>query len=281
MKYRKNELKRQMTPEEPFDRPEKLNVDKKKRFHLQLPDGKEQIIELTDKEIETVENWFALLGKHNIRFEIETIVQIFNELNLTEISHMVRQSKSTVDRHLRSMEEDGLLLSRRGDATEQGRIPPKLYQLNRKLYEILQNAGGSIITPEPSEPKKLRERYQREIKTCRSVIFLFISLLKMMNPLLNMFENQLSDVDLAKQTFEDYFNLKMTIPPSFGYTYVNKKYVGQCFEANREFTKKLQEIFNIQNADPEAKEREFVYFNTLLPIRKLFEIYKKEILEKQ
>ena len=125
-----------MTPEKPLVLPDKLNVDKKKRFYLQLPEGKEQIIELTDEEIETVENWFALLGKHNIRFEIETIVQIFNELNITEISHMVEQSKSTVDRHLKSMEEDGLLVSRKGEANDQGRMPPKLYQLNRKLYQV-------------------------------------------------------------------------------------------------------------------------------------------------
>ena len=152
-----------MTPEKPLVFPDTLKVDKKKRFHLQLPDGKEQIIELTDKEIETVENWFALLGKHKIRFEIETILQIFIELNLTEISHMVEQSKSTVDRHLKSMEEDGLLVSRKGDANDPGRIPPKLYQFNRKLNQILQNYGGGIRRPEPSEPKKLIEYYQREI----------------------------------------------------------------------------------------------------------------------
>jgi DNA-binding transcriptional ArsR family regulator len=270
-----------MTPEDPFDNPEKLNVDKKKRFHLHLPEGKEQIIELTDKEIETIENWFPLLGKHKIRFEIETILQIFNELNITEISHMVEQSKSTVDRHLKSMEKDGLLVSRTGDPNDPGRIPPKLYQFNRKLYQILQYSGD-VKPPIPTDPKKLIEYYQREIETFRAVIHRFITLLEKMNPLLNLFENQLSDVNLANQVFEDYFNPKTTINfPAFGYTYINEKYIGECFEANREFRKKLQEILTKQNADPEAKERSFVYFNVLLPIKALFDIYMKEILDKK
>jgi len=270
-----------MTPEKPYVLPDTLDVDKKKRFHLQLPEGKEQIIELTDEEIETVENWFALLGKHNIRFEIETIVQLFEELNITEISHMVEQSKSTVDRHLKSMEEDGFLVSRKGDANDQGRMPPKLYQLNRKLYQILQNSGG-VRRPEPSEPKKLIEYYRREIDASRAVIYRFISLLEKMNPLLNMFENQLSDVNSAKEIYRNYFNPKTTkYFPLFSYTYFSEKYIGKFFELNRGYEKKLQELLTIQNTDPEANEKSFVFFAATLPIRKLFDIYKREILDKK
>lgn len=271
-----------MTPEHQYVPPDKLDVDKKKRYHLQTPEGKEEIIELTDKEIEAIENWFALLGKHSIRFEIETILQLFNELNLTEISHMVKQSKSTVDRHLRSMEEDALLVSRKGRANDKGRIPPRLYKLNRKIYKILQSVGntGSIEPPDPKDSKKLIEKYQRKIDTYRSLLFRYTSLLKMVNPLLNKFENQLNDVNLAKQIFEDYFDPKTTMHfPIFGYTYFSEKYIGKFFELNLEYEKRLQELLVTQNADPEAKEKSFVFMAATLPIRKYFDIYKREILD--
>ena len=132
--------------------PEKLKVDKQQKFTINLPNGEEIIVKLNSKEIKTVENWFRLLGKHNIRFYLMSILLVFDELNITQISHMVEQSKSTVARHLKSMEEDGMIISRKADKHQKGKIPPKLYQLNKKLLKVLEY---SPINPKPpADPKK-------------------------------------------------------------------------------------------------------------------------------
>ncbi len=94
---------------------DKLKVDDKKQYTLSLPNGEEIKVDLNDREIYTVENFFTLLGKHNLRFDIWNILQIYNVANITQISAMVEKSKSTVARHLKLMETDGLILSRKDD----------------------------------------------------------------------------------------------------------------------------------------------------------------------
>ena len=59
--------------------PDKLKVDDKKRYIINLPGGEEIKVDLNDREIYTIENWFLLSGKHNLRFDIFNILQIYNE----------------------------------------------------------------------------------------------------------------------------------------------------------------------------------------------------------
>ncbi|KON27615.1 hypothetical protein AC481_04345 [miscellaneous Crenarchaeota group archaeon SMTZ-80] len=90
----------------------------------------------TPKDIILEENWSKLMDKHELRYELWSILKLFNELNVTEISHLVKQSKSTVSRVLIGMENDRLLISRRGrKKPEDGeKIPPKYYRINVDLF---------------------------------------------------------------------------------------------------------------------------------------------------
>ena len=54
------------------------------------------------------EDWSNLIDKHTLRYEIWEILEVFHELNVTEITRLVKQSKSTVSRILKGMEEDKL-----------------------------------------------------------------------------------------------------------------------------------------------------------------------------
>ena len=58
------------------------------------------------KDIILEEDWLLLIDKHELRYEIWAILKLYNELNVTEISHLVKQSKSTVSRVLLGMEKD-------------------------------------------------------------------------------------------------------------------------------------------------------------------------------
>lgn len=81
------------------------------------------------------EKWECLIAKHKLRYEIWALLDLHNELNVTQITHFVKQSKTTVARHLMLMEKDGLLISRTATKHVKGRIPPKIYQLNLKFKE--------------------------------------------------------------------------------------------------------------------------------------------------
>ena len=52
--------------------------------------------------------WDHLIGKHKIRSDIWAVLELHNELNVTQITHYLEQGKTTVARHLKLMENDGV-----------------------------------------------------------------------------------------------------------------------------------------------------------------------------
>ena len=131
------------------------------------------------------EDWTTLIEKHSLRYEIWEILKLYKELNVTEINHLVKQSKSTVSRVLREMEKDHLLISRRGKINrEEGeKIPPKFYQINEQYKEEIE---PDIKKTKPSEDiEKLISFYKSEIKNYRNFIYNHQKLLDLLIPLLN------------------------------------------------------------------------------------------------
>ncbi|MHA2180224.1 MAG: winged helix-turn-helix domain-containing protein [Promethearchaeota archaeon] len=262
--------------------PPKLNVDYKKQYIISLPNGEKITVKLNNREIETVENWFNLIGKHDLRFDIENILQMFDELNITQISHMVEQSKSTVARHLKLMEEDGLIISKKTDKYQKGKIPPKLYKLNRKLLQVLENSPVNIDAPK--DPKKLVEFYKTEIDTYRATIYRFKTVLNLLNPLLDNFEKQLENdenLPIAKEMYDTYLGIHSEIVPMFGYCYISEKYHDMFIESQLTHVKKIIDILAQQNNDPEVKERVYAHISAFFPIKALYELKKEEIKDKK
>ena len=255
---------------------DKLKVDEQKQYIINLPSGEEIKIDLNDKEIYTVENWFSLFGKHNLRFDIWNILQIYEEANVTQISNMVEQSKSTVARHLKLMEKDGLILSRIDDKVQPGKIPPKLFRKNSKLLQVVENSP--INKSPPDDPTKLIEFYKEEIQSYRATIYRFKLLLDSLNPLLDDFEKSLGDVDAAKEIFNKYFNLTR-LEPSFAFCYISDKYYDRFVEGFTENLVKGVKVLTDQNNDPEVKGRDYSYISAILPIKALTEIYRKKLKE--
>ena len=255
---------------------EKLEVDENKQFVLNLPNGKQINVELNDKEIYTVENWFFLFSKHNLRFGIWNILHIFNEVNITQISNMVKQSKSTVARHLKLMEKDGLILSRKAEKTQQGKIPPKLFRVNRKLFQIVEN--NPVNKSPPDDHSELIEFYKKVIQTYRSSLYIYKLLLDSLNPLLDDFEDHLDDIDAAKDIYEKHFNFGR-LEPQFAYCYFSDKYYEQLMDLFTKHIQKRSQLLSVQNNDPEIKERDYTYIAAILPIKALVEIYRRRMKE--
>ena len=84
------------------------------------------------------EEWESLILKHKLRYNLWMVIDLNNELNVTQISKTVGHSKSTISRVLKSMEIDGLLVSRRGKIKEgeRERIPPKYYHIIKNLEKV-------------------------------------------------------------------------------------------------------------------------------------------------
>jgi len=189
---------------------------------------------------------------------------------------MVKQSKSTVARHLNLMERDCLILSRKADETQQGKIPPKLFRVNRKLFQVVENSP--VNKSPPDDPSELIEFYKKEIQTYRAAIYCFKLLLDSLNPLLDDLEDHLDDIDAAKDIYEKYFNFTK-LSPMLAYCYFSDKYYEQFWDAFTEHIQKRSQLLLVQNKDPEVKEREYTYITAILPIKALVEIFRRRMKE--
>jgi len=115
--------------------------DKPEEVHQhQTIKGYIELIDISDKKKlfdnpHLQEEWESLILKHKLRYDLWMVIDLNNELNVTQISKVIGHSKSTISRVLKSMEIDGLLVSKRGKIKEGGRerIPPKYYRINKKF----------------------------------------------------------------------------------------------------------------------------------------------------
>ncbi|MFW9827505.1 MAG: winged helix-turn-helix domain-containing protein [Candidatus Thorarchaeota archaeon] len=209
--------------------------------------------------------WNFLIKKHSLRFDIWVILEIHKKLNVTQITKYVEQSKSTVARHLNSMEKDGLLISKTGKQVIKGRIPPKIYQINPKYKE-------EEIYPEEvdylDDLEKLKHLFKKEINNFRKVGYNITKLLDYLDPLLDLLEKQLVDIEKAKIIYDHY--LSYVSGPVF--LYFDKKRAQKFIDIHTEYIFKLHKL--AMEEELNTKEA-FVYFDMSLPLAALFELKKK------
>lgn len=203
------------------------------------------------------DKWSILINKHKIRSEIWAILDLHIELNVTQITHYLEQSKTTVARHLNLMERDGLLISRKPEKTIKGRIPPKLYRNNPKF----------------KAKEELEENlFKKEINLYRKVSYNIKKLLNYLDPLLDLLESQLDNPEKAKEIYDEY----LSFIPSPLFYYFDKGRSEALLDIHSEYSLKLEEL-SLKEISPEDA---FVGFDIFLPLAALFELKKRELKSK-
>jgi len=224
----------------------------------------------TKKSTKIREKWDELVNKHELRFEIWAILELHNELNVTQITHYVEQSKSTVARHLKLMEKDGLLMSKTAEEVVKGRIPPKIYRINPIFKEESLKLDEISLS---EDPQQLQQFYRKEIINYRKMSYNIKKLLDYLNPLLDLLENQLDNIGRAKSIYDEYFSY--IDEPVF--LYFDKKRSKKLIDLRTDYVLKLHKLAMEEDLNTEEA---FVYFDISLPLAALFEL-KKKIKSKQ
>ncbi|MFX1365955.1 MAG: MarR family transcriptional regulator [Promethearchaeota archaeon] len=218
-------------------------------------------------------DWESLISKHTLRYDLWILLNLYQELNVSQISKYIKQSKSTVSRVLKAMESDGLLESRRGKIKvgERERIPPKYYHIN-ELYKKEEEIEKDIKEV-PSDPLKLHEFLLSEIRTCRSAIYNVIRLVNYLSAGINYLDDHLEEIGKAK---EIYVKLLSGInEPEFNFIFLDKKRFRKFYDLRLEYMLKLKKLIMEQDLDADSA---FIYFDSFLPLKTLLELYKKEKL---
>ena len=202
--------------------------------------------------------WDQLIAKHRIRSDIWALLELHNELNVTQITHYAEQGKTTVARHLKLMGEDGLLLCRTPKSVIKGRIPPKIYRINPKFKK---------------EEEEEENFYKRVVKHYRKAGYNVSKLLSYLDPLLNLLEGELDNPESAKEIYDEYLSF-IPAPVVF---YLDKKRAKALMDIHAEYILKLQKLAMEEDLNTEEA---FVYFDISLPLAALFELKKKIKLKK-
>ena len=194
-----------------------------------------------------------LLAKHKIRSDIWALLELHNELNVTQITHYLEQGKTTVARHLKLME-----LSRTTKNVIKGRITPKIFRINPKFKK---------------EEEEEENFYKRVVTHYRKTGNNIIKLLSYLDPLLNLLESELDDPESVKAIYDEYLSF-IPAPVVF---YLDKKRAEALMDIHAEYILKLQ---NLAMGEDLNTEEAFVYFDISLPLAALFELKKKMKLKK-
>jgi predicted transcriptional regulator len=209
--------------------------------------------------------WDKLIAKHKLRFDIWSILELHHELNVTQITHYLENSKSTVARHLKLMEKDDLLISSIGEQLVKGRIPPKIYKINPKFKK------KELKSEEPDfseDPEKLQQFFKKEINNYRNLSYNITQLLEYLDPLLDLLQAQLGDIKKVKNTYDKY--LSYIDEPIF--LYFDKKRAQKLMDLRTEYVFKLHKLALEEELDTDEA---FVYFDMSLPLAALFELRRK------
>jgi predicted transcriptional regulator len=211
------------------------------------------------------EEWDQLIAKHKLRFDIWTILELHKELNVTQISNFIEHSKSTVARHLKLMEKDDLLISTITSPTIKGRIPSKIYRINPRFKETESELERTNLS---DDPEKLKQFYKKEINNYRKLSYNITQMFDYLDPLLDLLENRLGDMEEAKKIYDKY--LSFIDEPIF--LYFDKSRAQKLIELRTEYALKLYKLAMEEELNPDEA---LVYFDISLPIASLFELKRK------
>jgi DNA-binding transcriptional ArsR family regulator len=217
-------------------------------------------------------DWELLISKHTSRYDIWMFLNLYHELNVTQISKYIKQSKSTVSRVLKAMESDGLLVSRRGKIKvgERERIPPKYYRINEEY--IKEEETERVFMEIPSDPQELHDFLFSEIQIYQSAIYNIIRLVNYLSSSLNHLDDHLENIEKAKDIYKEF--LSGINEPEFNFVFLDKKRFRKFYDLRLEYLLKLKKLIMEQELDAESA---FVYFDSFLPLKALLELYKKEL----
>ena len=215
-------------------------------------------------------DWYSLISKNKLCYDIWMFLTIYRELNVTQISKYVKRSKSTVSRILKGMKIDGLLTSRRAEIKEgeRERIPPKYYRISDQYKQEVEIE--KIFMEVPSDPQELHDFLLNEIQNYRNSLYNIVRLTNYLRSSLNYLKDKLEDIEEAKEIYKKtLFGIN---EPEFNLMFLDEK------QFKKFYNLRTQYVFDLKKLAMEHKagnKNAFVYFDSLLPFKALLELDKE------
>lgn len=254
-------------------------------------------------KVDPKKTWGYLVTKHPLRYKIWSILDVFGEMNVTELSSYVKESKSTVSRYLIQMENDGLIQAKEEILEKKFRLPKKFYKINpdlkqsiyyerlipefpEKMLDFINNyERPNFETKIPEKPEEFLEFLKDRIREQRLSIKMTKMTVNQLTPLLDKIEKALpteskdlttEDLKGVKELWEK--NLCGKNEPLFISWFLTPDETNYLNKMNTItyllFLNKFHENRK-RNFEEGIYENAYSYYQIMLPIRKILSLKKK------
>jgi DNA-binding HxlR family transcriptional regulator len=207
------------------------------------------------------------------KFQIAMLLFTYHELNVTQISNMLHQSKATISRHLKEM-EGTFVVSREAFREKEipGRITPKYYRISDEFYRQLKPVGAEQV---PGDDKGRIQFFKGFVRLIRSSTDISKECLELYYPLADYLESQSDDPEKAYRAFNEYvfsndLRLDFCVLGETQY----KKFIQYLME----FEKKMVDLMN---EPPSGEPQPYFFIGSLLNMGKLLELQGRMRQEKK
>ena len=221
-------------------------------------------------DIETFQKYIEIY-ESKIKIRILNLLQVYQELSLTDLSAKMGKSKSTISKHIKEMQEiviEGESIIKVREEQHRGSIMQKFFSMSNtplffgKTYDDIINFTS--------------EEMYKYLHINEYIINLrFFSLLKEINDqtieYISEFYNTLVSDELDDDFKENVYKYNTCIPRISYYTKEEyEEYREKFIEFDEDFLKEIQER---RNKDPKSVliPREYLVSHTLLPIKRILD----------
>ncbi len=207
---------------------------------------------------------YVTLFKDKLNFQIIMLILSYGELNVTEISKMLNQSKATISRRLIDMEGEIVEYNETFKEKEiEGRITPKYYRIRDEFYRKLQPINEDQISDDTSQ------FYKDLIEVLRNAVELSKESLDMINPMLNYLASQVNDPEKAKKAFDSHiFNAEFMLSISL----LTESQYQQLNQYLSEFNQKTEKLLSEVSSE---EKRPYLLIGSLFNIGDMLECQAK------
>ncbi|MHA1300406.1 MAG: helix-turn-helix domain-containing protein [Candidatus Helarchaeota archaeon] len=199
--------------------------------------------------------------KPKIRLILFLILYLYDELNVTQISKLIKKNKTTVSRHLREMEKDEVVISR--EIQTKGKINPKFYRLNiEKLYNIEQHKKVDLLTILDSKARL--QKYKQGISLASSLFNIIKNGFDLFQPIIESLERNFDEVEKADKEIGLKF-FYPTLKINFDPIIISEERLPEANKLYVEYRKKLIKLRD--EGEKNNEQKSMVVLHTIIPLK--------------
>lgn len=219
---------------------------------------------VSDQEIESQMQYISLL-KDRLKFKIMMLLLIYRELNVTQISNLLSQSKATVSRHLNDME--GVIVRHREEFKDreiEGRITPKYYRIGDDFLRLIM----PLETYRSIDGVEGQMRFYRElIGLLRTGVEVSKDSLDMINPMISYLESSMGDHESAKKAFDEYVLGDDGV--ALGMFLMSERQYRLFLSYQKEM---MQKMMDSRSDEPKDSPRPYMFIGSTMNMGKMLEL---------